>query len=175
MKPRIAIWAAVSSKEQATDEKTSLETQEQAGREYAAQVGGEVVRVYRVPGHSRSYIKFDDAAEDMEAYRQLEADCEAGTFDVLWCRNRGRLGRTEALGATTEAIIKASGAEVYSASMGVASDDPLVGSIERGLAEKDQLNRKGYHRTGMIARTQRGLPSKVAVGVHRHQGQKRPH
>lgn len=88
MKPRIAIWAAVSSKEQ-------------AGREYAAQVGGEVVRVYQVPGHSRSYIKFDDATSDMEAYHQLEADCEAGTFDVLWCRNRDRLGRTEALGATT--------------------------------------------------------------------------
>jgi hypothetical protein len=39
---RIGIWRAVSSKPQAAGDKVSLESQEEAGREFAAAVGGRV-------------------------------------------------------------------------------------------------------------------------------------
>ena len=55
-------------------------------------VGGDVVAVYKVPGHSRKYIFYTDAEKEMAAYRQLREGPEARMFDVLWCRARGRVG-----------------------------------------------------------------------------------
>ena len=49
---RVAIWCAVSSKAQATDDKVSLGSQEQAGRDFAAAIGEHVVAVYTLPWHS---------------------------------------------------------------------------------------------------------------------------
>jgi hypothetical protein len=53
---RVAIWAAVSSKPQASEDKTSLQDQEAAGREFAAALGAQAVAVYQVahtPGWCR--------------------------------------------------------------------------------------------------------------------------
>jgi hypothetical protein len=73
MKPRIAIWAAVSTPEQTTVDKDSLPGQVRDGRAWADGMG-DVVAVYEVPGHSRQYIHFHEAAEDIPAYAQLERD-----------------------------------------------------------------------------------------------------
>ena len=115
---RVAVWAAVSTKEQAEDDKDSLPTQVAEGRAWAKGMGGQVVATYWVPGHSRQYGFYDDAARDMPAYRLLREDAEGGKFDVLWCRERSRLGRTRALIAQVEYIVEEEGnAEVYSAAM----------------------------------------------------------
>ena len=87
---RVAVWAAVSSREQAEDDKDSLPSQEREGRAWAEAAGGQVVAAYRVPGHSRQYGFYDDAARDIEAYRLLREDARNGNFDVLWCRERSR-------------------------------------------------------------------------------------
>ena len=81
---RVGVWAAVSSRPQADESKESLPSQQAQGREFAAEKGGEVVRVYEVPGHTRDLIFYADAAEQMPAYAELRRDVEAGRLDVLW-------------------------------------------------------------------------------------------
>jgi hypothetical protein len=104
---RIAVWAAVSSQAQLQN-KDSLASQKRDGRLWADQVGGRVTHVLEVAGHSRSYIFFQDAAAAMPAYRELRRACEERAFDVLWCRSRDRLGRTDALIAQVEALVTTS-------------------------------------------------------------------
>jgi DNA invertase Pin-like site-specific DNA recombinase len=163
MKPRIAIWAAVSTPEQATVDKDSLPGQVRDGREWADGVG-DVVAVYEVPGHTRQYIHFHEAAEEMDAYRDLERDAANKAFDVLWCRERSRLGRTRALIHTVEAVVSQSGAEVYSAKtphvIGTSSKShrSLISSFEAWQAEDEITQLQKYHKAGMRARAQRGLP-----------------
>ncbi len=76
---RVAIWAAVSSAEQATPDKTSLAEQERLGREFAGAIGGQVVRVYCVPGHSRDLVLWAEAEQHMPAYRELRQDMRAAS------------------------------------------------------------------------------------------------
>jgi DNA invertase Pin-like site-specific DNA recombinase len=165
MKQRIAIWAAVSTPEQATVDKDSLPGQDRDGRAWAEKNDYDVVATYEVPGHSRQYIHFHEAAEDIPAYAQLEQDCTDKAFDVLWCRERSRLGRTRALIHTVEAVVAESGAEVFSAKtpheIGKSSKShrSLISSFEAWQAEDeiDQLRKR--HRSGMRARALQGLPS----------------
>jgi DNA invertase Pin-like site-specific DNA recombinase len=164
MKPRIAIWAAVSTPEQATVDKDSLPGQVRDGREWANGVG-DIVAIYEVPGHTRQYIHFHEAAENMDAYAQLERDAASRAFDVLWCRERSRLGRTRALIHTVEAVVSQSGAEVYSAKtphvIGTSSKShrSLISSFEAWQAEDEITQLQKRHRSGMRARVLRGLPS----------------
>jgi DNA invertase Pin-like site-specific DNA recombinase len=161
--PRVAIFASVSSPQQAKVEKDSLPSQVRDGRLWAETVGGEVVSVYRVPGHSRKFIFYQDAGREMLAYRQLREDCEARRWDVLWCRARDRLGRTDALIAQVEALVHNAGAEVYSATMptplGESSEASalFLSAIERAQAQVENVIKTKRHRVGMRARVRRGL------------------
>jgi DNA invertase Pin-like site-specific DNA recombinase len=128
-------------------------------------MGGQIVCIFEVPGHTRKYIKFSDAARDMPAYRQLEEACEQGKFDVLWCRARDRLGRTDALISTTEEIVRTVGrAEVYSAFMphdvGHASEASAIVSsaVERAIAQTESIQR--------VARTAGAIRARVKRGKH---------
>lgn len=69
---RVGLWCAVSSKPQA--ERVSLDDQEQAGRRFTERVGGEVVAVYVVPGHTRDFVFWHEAEDTMPAYRQIRED-----------------------------------------------------------------------------------------------------
>jgi hypothetical protein len=84
---RHAIWAAVSSEEQAREDKFSLITQEEAARKMAQKNGWqETSGPYVVPGESRTrYVNLSDAEREMPALRQLLDDAKAGLFDVLVC------------------------------------------------------------------------------------------
>ena len=48
----VAIWCAVSSKQQAEPDKISLESQEQQGRAFTEAIGGVVVRTCMIRGAS---------------------------------------------------------------------------------------------------------------------------
>ena len=161
---RIAIWLAVSTEAQAADDKDSLPAQLRDATEWAEANEYPVVATFEVPGHTRSYIRFSDAATEIPAYKQLETACQARGFDVLWCRERSRLGRTRALIATAEAIVAEAGAEVFSAKMphrigaASASSRGLLGAIEGWQAE-DEITQLVYrHKMGMAGRLRRGLP-----------------
>ena len=167
---RIAVWCAVSSRQQAEPDKASLEDQERRGREFAASHGWPVVAVYAVRGHSRDYVLYEDAARDMPAYVQLREDIEAGRFDVLYAIDVDRLGRTPALALTVQALVETNGGEVYLASspheIGQRTiSHQYVSAIQSVRAGEMQEIRTRRHRTGMAARIQRGLmPSNLPTG-----------
>jgi DNA invertase Pin-like site-specific DNA recombinase len=160
---RIAIFASVSSLQQATIDKDSLPSQLRDGRLWANSAGGDVVATFEVPGHSRKYIFFQDAEREIPAYARLKEACEQGAFDVLWCRARDRLGRTDALIAQVEAL--AAGAEVYSTTMPTTIGETSEASalflvaIKRAQAQVENVVKTKRHRTGMRARVLGGLPA----------------
>lgn len=160
---RIAIWAAVSSQAQVED-KDSLSSQKRDGRLWAQGVGGQVIHVFEVPGRSRDLIFFQEAARRIPAYADLARACEAQAFDVLWCRSRDRLGRTDALIAQVEAIVHHAGARVHSALMPTPVDETTAASsiymsaIERAQSEVETVQRVRRTRMGHRARVRDGLP-----------------
>ena len=162
---RIAIWTAVSSKPQATSDKTSLPEQEQRGREFADTLGGQVVALYTVPGHSRNYVLWSDIERDIPAYRELREACEAQTFDVLHAVDADRLGRTSSIISQVIGVVEEIGAgEVYLASsphqIGHKSvAHRYISAIQGVRSDEDQANRVHRHRSGMRGRVKRGLPA----------------
>jgi len=161
---RLAIFTSVSTPAQAAVEKDSLPSQLRDGHTFAASIGATVVATYQVPGHTRKYIFYTDAETDIPAYAQLRADCAAHTFDVLWCRARDRLGRTDALIAQIEAIVTAAGAEVYSALLPHPLGQPseastlYLSAVERAQAQVENIQRTRRRDIGIRARVRRGLP-----------------
>ena len=161
---RIGIWAAVSSKAQAADDKVSLDEQERLGREFAASVGGEVVAVYSIPGHSRDLWRWDEAEQKIAAYRLLREDIEAQRIDVLWALDIDRLGRKAALQQQVLSLVEEDGdGEVY-----LASNPHMLG--QKGIGQRyiesmqgvrtveEQRERKRRHHMGMKSRVKkRGL------------------
>lgn len=164
MKPRVAIWCAVSSPRQAHIDKDSLPLQEKDGIAYASVHDASVVAVYQVPGHSRRYGFLHEAEQDIEAYRRLHEDCNAQAFDVLWCRERSRLGRTRALIAQVEYLVtEIGGAEVLSAKMPHrvgqhGSREKLISAIE-GWEAEDEIDQ-------LVERYLFGIQGRVKRGLH---------
>ena len=166
---RIGIWAAVSSAVQATDDKISLTEQEDAGRQFAQQVGGQVARVYSVPGHSRSIVLYSDAAEQMDAYADLLSDLKAGEIDVLHYVSVDRLGRTTALAQTVLDLCQQYNVRTHKAGTAFTAErthgEGLVNAVESWNAARELAELRRRHQMGMRARTRRGLfPAIVPAG-----------
>ncbi|NIV30269.1 MAG: recombinase family protein, partial [Anaerolineae bacterium] len=158
---RVGIWCAVSSKPQAAEDKSSLQDQERAGRRFAATVG-EAVAVYRVPGHSRTMWRWEDAESAMPAYRELRQDVEAQRIDVLWCLESSRLGRDAALVQQVVSLLESHGAELYRADtphqLGQKSTGQrFLDAFGSVIAQQESETRKHRHAQGMRNRVKRGL------------------
>lgn len=159
---RVGIWCAVSSRPQADPDKASLGAQEEEGRQFAEAIGGMVVRVYRVPGHSRDITFYEDAAKQMDAYRELREDVFNGRLDVLFVRDPDRLGRDVALAQTLISMCEKHDCEVYCASsphtVGQKSQSArYVEAFMSVRASEMQVIRVRNLRMGMRKRIERGL------------------
>lgn len=167
---RAVLWCAVSTRKQASDEKVSLEAQEEEGRALAGRMGWQVAEVLRVPGHSRRYIDFHEVAADMRAagidamdrLRELW-----GRFDVLVVRDASRFARTQSLHAYIVERTIESGAVIWSLRDGLIDSQNFRMFISMGgyaaAGEVDQIIAR--MRIGMQGRTARGLPAnKVPLG-----------
>ena len=157
---RIGIWCAVSTKPQAAPDKESLPEQERLGRQFAEDVGGEIVAVYRVPGHTRDLWRWDEAESLMPAYRQLREGIEAGKLDVLYCVDSDRLGRDPALVQQVISLVERNGAEVYRESrahtLGKKSEsDRYIDAFDSVSASQEQKRRKRQLRMGMKGRIEK--------------------
>ena len=164
MKTRVAIWAAVSSKPQAAEDKTSLADQEHLGRQYAEKIGGEVVKIYKVPGHTRDIVFWQDAEKDMPAYQELRQDIETHSLDVLWVLDPDRLGRDPALSNQVVSLVEKAGATLHLASGDYSIDEDSTAhrylfAIQAVRAGEDQRKRAYYRDMGIRARVKRGLPA----------------
>ena len=99
---RAIIWAAVSSEEQAKNDKTSLVTQERDARQFAEQHDMQIVDVLIVGGFSRrfyNYPEFVEAAANDGFYdpARMIDHWKKRDFDVLIARDLSRLGREQGI------------------------------------------------------------------------------
>lgn len=159
---RVGVWCAVSSASQAEPDKVSLAEQERAGREFAQSIGGQVVAIYRVPGHSRDIWRWDEAEQKMDAYHRLREDAEAGRLDVLHVLEMSRLGRDPALSQAAASMLERNGAELYNAASPHVIGQRSIGNkfadvIEMVSSQEEQIKRVHRHRSGMRGRVRRGL------------------
>lgn len=88
---RIAIWAAVSSPEQAKEDKISIEIQLQKGTEYIAAHAHTLTGKYVVPGKSRTkYISLYHAEKEIPQLHALLEAAQRHEFDVLFVYDLNR-------------------------------------------------------------------------------------
>ncbi|HUV74767.1 MAG TPA: recombinase family protein [Anaerolineae bacterium] len=167
---RCIIWAAVSSKPQASEEKDSIPSQLDSARELVARNEGwhEVHEPLVVGGHSRSYIFLADAAAEMPVYTEVMSLARSGSIDLLICRGRDRLGRTDALIAQVEEYLASYNVQVHSLTMPTRILDPeefaqhtdrasiWMRSVERAKAQDETAEIRARHRTGMRRRARDG-------------------
>ena len=161
---RTIVWAAVSSKPQLKGD--SLPDQEKDARSAAGQFGWDVTEVLSVPGESRSHIFYQDAEADIEAYRRFREICSRKAADVLICRGRDRLGRSDALIAQVEALAHQAGIQIYSLAMPTHIVEPdqvrfdrgslYAAAIERATAQAEIIELRRRHTAGMKSRIRKG-------------------
>ena len=167
---RCLIWAAVSSKPQAADEKDSIPSQIEASRELVERNDGwhEIGEPLIIPGHSRSYIFLAEAAVDMPVYTELMSLAREGEMDLLICRGRDRLGRTDALIAQVEEYLASYNVQILSLSMPTRVQDPdqfaeqrdrasiWMRSVERARAQDEVAELQARFRMGTRRRVKEG-------------------
>jgi DNA invertase Pin-like site-specific DNA recombinase len=169
---RCIVWAAVSTKAQATEDKFSLVAQERQGRDLAYREGWQIVDILIVPGHSRYYIDFHELEADakskgIDAFSRLRAHWEAKDFDVLIILDRDRFARTQALHAYIAEQVLRHGAVIYSLQDGLVNEDNCRGWIAlSGYKTSSDIDRLKKRRDqGMSARAQRGLPVSSQIPI----------
>lgn len=163
--PTAIIFVAVSSQEQAAQDKVSLSEQERLCREWCAANGYTVLRLLSVPGYSRRESDVisaleDFAAQGIYAYHELrDLWQKPGSFDVLVCYHDSRLGRSSSLYTFVVENTIRSGAQIFRIEGGWIKPEDMRVQIALGhisaTTDVDRLLRQ--HEAGMIKRAQRGL------------------
>ncbi len=132
MSLRALIWAAVSTKSQAAEDKDSIPRQIADAETVCAANGWQIVDTLVVNGHSRYYKDFAKAASDMraagiDALDKLAMYCAMKAFDVFVVRDGSRFARRQSLHAYIVEMIIDSGARIYAAMYGGFVDDKNFG------------------------------------------------
>ncbi len=122
---RYAIWAAVSTEEQAQGDRYSLVTQVERSRAAAESRGWvETVEPYIVPGESRTrWVNLSDAERAIPQLRQLLDDAQAGKFDLVVCAEYDRF---RDLLDSVARTLNHYGVQLYSVSQPIEPQDPLI-------------------------------------------------
>ena len=164
---RACIVAAVSTPDQATDDKTSIPSQRKACGEVCQGRGWKVVAEVLIPGHSRDYNWLDEIIGDCPEYGQLVRLIRSGQVDVVVCRDYDRLWRTDALRAQLTILCREHRVQVFSLNQPVepemverldANDAAQMMPIFYGFAaEQENRARVRQWRDGMRGRLAKGL------------------
>lgn len=171
---RCLLWLAVSTSEQADDDKMSLSQQEADARAIAEKEGLHIVDVLIVPGHSRRYVDIHRLAADaqrqgIDAFHRLLRHFEDRDFDVLVCRDSDRFARTQSLHAYIVESVIDIGARIYSLADGWVNDKNYRMFIAmagyKAASNVDGL--VALREQGMRKRAERGLPAHTPVWSHR--------
>ncbi|MEP7284529.1 MAG: recombinase zinc beta ribbon domain-containing protein [Chloroflexota bacterium] len=172
---RGVIWCAVSTVEQAKDDKESLRAQEREGRAWMESQGIQILEVLTV-SFSRDYFDLNDCNADMKAngYFALQKLINLWSqnpigFDILWVRDMTRLGRTSSLlTRITEEIIYRGG-KIYSQATGMI--DEQNGAIQAAFnsvnTTSEMRERRRRNKEGMDRRAKDGGASNVLPSSHR--------
>jgi len=170
---RAIVWAAVSSKPQAEESKASLPQQIADGRSVIERNDWlEAHPPLVVDGHTRSYTGISpllDACVDMPQYATLVELARSDSIDIVVCRSRDRLGRTDVLVSEIEGYLRTHGCQIYSLDMPSRIQDPeefrssrdkaglWTAAIERAKAEDEVATLKSRYEFGMKGRIRSGL------------------
>lgn len=158
---KVISWIAVSSKAQA--ELESLNEQRTENRRHANRHGWTIVAELEVPGHTRDYVLFEEAARDIPAYQQYKRLLDTGEIRAVLCTKLDRLGRTAALIMAMAELCRRAGAVLYETENPppnidgkITFDQLLMGSIRSagGQWELEELKRRNTF--GVIGRVKRG-------------------
>ena len=181
---RAVIWAAVSSKPQAEESKASLPQQITDSRVIIERNDWlEAHPPLVVDGHTRSYTGISpllDACADMPQYATLVELARSDSIDIVVCRSRDRLGRTDVLVSEIEGYLRTHGCQVYNLDMPARIQDPeefrshrdkaglWTAAIERAKAEDEVATLQTRYQFGMRGRVQSGLhPNNLPFGYRK--------
>lgn len=169
---RAILWIAVSSGQQATEEKDSLPEQERRLREIAEQRGWQIIDIITIPGHSRVYYNYPEfaaaaATEGIPGALRMLEHWARRDFDVFACIAGDRFGRAASIFNEVVERTYDAGAQVFTLRDGL---------IERGnegtwavmasyaaSSEVKELRRR--HKFGMNKRAEMGLPISSRVKI----------
>lgn len=144
---RAAIFRAVSSREQAKEEKASLEDQLISTSAAAKELGAVVVADLCIPGQSRNIHSLEEAARQIEAYQQLLDLCEEQKISYLIVDKVDRIGRHRILTMQVYDLCDRHNVYVYDVHTGTLTspgDDPLQIMIQAYGADRD-IRRMSYN------------------------------
>lgn len=165
MPKRAILWIAVSSGQQADEEKDSLPEQERRLREISSERDWQIVDMITVPGHSRVYYNYPEFAaaalqEDISGPARMLEHWARRDFDIFACIAGDRFGRAASIFNEVVERTYDAGAQVFTMRDGL---------IERGnegtwavmasyaaSSEVKELRRR--HIFGMNKRAEKGLP-----------------
>lgn len=172
---RALIWAAVSTRAQADEDKHySLQAQEADARALCQKEGWQIVDVLRVPGHSRDYktlekLAADARAQGIDAFDKLMQHFEARDFDVFICRDANRFGRSPSLiHQIVEYIIDDCGARIYSFNDGWvdSANADIFAMIKAYTTKKEMRWIRDMGQRGKDKLAERGLIPHVVPMTH---------
>ncbi len=172
---RAAIWSAVSSEEQARDDKTSIPNQLARGHAVAITNSWQVITELVVDGYSRNITRIDRAIQQVGGYQVVNAiqkPCkpygvlcdliESKAIDVLIYFDMDRLGRKGPLGQTILQLCRDFGVKYYDITNPTpfdaqATEGAMYNSAFGGIRSQVYVERlMTNHRDGMIRRAQQG-------------------
>lgn len=171
--PRAVFFLAVSTEQQAGEDRESLPEQRRQLDDAAARFGWRVVDVITVPGFSRNWYnvpEFAEAAADagMPDALRLFDHWRARDFDVLAALNTTRLGREQSILAEMIRRTIDAGAQVYTVKDGfIDAQSQRMHIAMQGYAsavEVDEFKRRYWF--GINGRVKRGLPSAGIPATH---------
>lgn len=172
---RAILWCAVSTTQQATDERASLPQQEEAARAVCTQNAWQIVDILRVPGHSRRYVDIHECAAAMrsqgiDAFDKLLNHWQARDFDILIVRDGSRFARTQTLHSYVVEKTIDIGARIYSLADGFvdernyrmwismggyASSSEIDNLVKRAKISFDAMAKRGIPANAMVAESHR--------------------
>ena len=163
---RALLVCAVSTPEQAKDDKESLPAQERELTAIAEREGWDIVDVVRIPGFSRSYFtlrELAEAAAQEQEYgpKRLEDHINAADFDVMAVRSTNRFNREQSLNAEVIGkTIKLCKAEIYSVMDGwINRQNRRAMTAITGFRDSSEIDELVKRRAiGIQGRLKKGLP-----------------
>jgi hypothetical protein len=167
---RVALWVAVSSPNQNTPDKISMQEQERVGRAWCEANDAQVVKLFWWDGHSRSetdvLTAYDEfAAQGRMEYHELRQMWQQKAFDVLWVYVHDRIARSTALYAQVMGNVIKSGARIFSHTDGWIDESNVdafmaIGGFATSSDIRKLVKRRHF---GMNKLAARGLPTSSSI------------
>lgn len=156
---KAAIWRAVSSKEQATEEKASLDAQLKSTTAAASDLGAVIIADLCIPGQSRNIPSLEKAARRIDAYRELVELVEADKITHLIVDRADRFGRHHVLTMQVYDLCDRNNVYVYDVSsrtLTAPGDDPLLAMVQAYSADRAVRTTSRNNLMGRVERARRG-------------------